>query len=68
MNRPVTNAKGWHGRIVKRPVKWGKFKPLALNDGTTQPQNDVVYVQWEERKDHPGGDVLSHRKSELIYS
>ena len=66
-NTPVTNALGWHGRIVERPKKWAKLKPLMLKNGTTSTLNDdVVYVQWRERKDHPGGDVVSARVDSLI--
>ena len=66
-NTPVTNALGWHGRLVERPKKWPKLKPLPLNDGTTAPLNDdVVYVQWKERKNHPSGDVVSARVDSLI--
>lgn len=62
---PVTNDRGWRGAIAERPKKWAKWQPLALNNGTTAIQQDVVYVCWEERKDHPGGDILSHRCEDL---
>lgn len=68
-NWPITNAKGWHGRIVDRPSTWARWKPLETGQksGDTKMSilADVVYVQWKERKDAPGGDVLSHRPDEV---
>lgn len=67
---PITNSKGWCGRIVQRPRNWPKWEALKTGqktgDVTESKLQRVVYVRWEERKGHPGGDVLPHRPDELI--
>lgn len=37
----VKNKLGWHGTIVNRPTTW---------EWDVKPNNQVVYVDWEERK------------------
>lgn len=61
----VRNARGWVGTVTTRPAKWDKFLPVALKDGSTAPPRPVVYVEYEERADLPGGKVISQRPEDL---